>query len=47
VLAIGSPEEVVASGAYASIPEHTHTHGHLRTDHAPHEQHAAHPEIQK
>ena len=31
VLAIGTPEEVVASGAYASIREHTHTHGHART----------------
>ncbi len=31
VLAIGTPEEVVASGAYASIREHTHTHGHARS----------------
>jgi len=31
VLAIGTPGEVVASGAYASIREHTHTHGHART----------------
>ncbi|HEX8807202.1 MAG TPA: metal ABC transporter ATP-binding protein [Candidatus Aquilonibacter sp.] len=31
VLAIGTPDEVVASGAYASIREHTHTHGHART----------------
>jgi ABC-type Mn2+/Zn2+ transport system ATPase subunit len=31
VLAIGTPAEVVASGAYASIREHTHTHGHART----------------
>ncbi|HVS46495.1 MAG TPA: metal ABC transporter ATP-binding protein [Verrucomicrobiae bacterium] len=32
VLAIGTPDEVVAAGAYASIREHTHTHGHLRHD---------------
>lgn len=31
VLALGTPEEVVASGAYASIREHAHTHGHART----------------
>lgn len=31
VLALGTPEEVVASGAYASIREHTHTHGHARS----------------
>ena len=31
VLAVGTPREVVASGAYAAIREHTHTHGHLRT----------------
>ncbi|MGA7570572.1 MAG: metal ABC transporter ATP-binding protein [Candidatus Aquilonibacter sp.] len=31
VLAVGTPAEVVASGAYASIREHTHTHGHART----------------
>ncbi|MGB6987321.1 MAG: metal ABC transporter ATP-binding protein [Candidatus Aquilonibacter sp.] len=31
VLAIGTPQEVVASGAYASIREHTHTHGHARS----------------
>jgi ABC-type Mn2+/Zn2+ transport system ATPase subunit len=30
VLALGSPEEVVESGAYAGIREHTHTHGHAR-----------------
>ena len=30
VLAIGSPQEVVESGAYASIREHAHTHGHAR-----------------
>jgi ABC-type Mn2+/Zn2+ transport system ATPase subunit len=43
-LAIGKPREVVESGAYASIREHVHTHGHMRTDHAPHEAHALHPE---
>jgi manganese transport system ATP-binding protein len=32
VLAIGTPAEVVAAGAYASIREHTHTHGHQRHD---------------
>jgi ABC-type Mn2+/Zn2+ transport system ATPase subunit len=32
VLAIGTPDEVLESGAYAAIREHTHTHGHLRTD---------------
>jgi ABC-type Mn2+/Zn2+ transport system ATPase subunit len=32
VLACGDPEEVLESGAYASIREHTHTHGHLRVD---------------
>jgi manganese/iron transport system ATP-binding protein len=31
VLAIGTPDEVVESGTYASIREHTHTHGHART----------------
>jgi len=31
VLAIGKPDEVVESGAYASIREHTHTHGHARS----------------
>ena len=30
VLAHGSPHEVVESGSYASIREHTHTHGHMR-----------------
>jgi len=30
VLAIGTPEEVLESGAYAGIREHTHTHGHMR-----------------
>ncbi len=45
VLALGNPHDVVASGAYAGIREHTHTHGHLRVDHAPHEDHAQHPEI--
>ena len=32
VLAIGTPNDVLDSGAYAGIREHTHTHGHLRTD---------------
>jgi ABC-type Mn2+/Zn2+ transport system ATPase subunit len=45
VLAIGTPQEVAESGAYGSIREHTHTHGHLRFDHEPHESHALHPEI--
>lgn len=45
VLAIGTPDEVVASGAYAGIREHTHTHGHVRTDHAAHDAHAVHPEM--
>jgi ABC-type Mn2+/Zn2+ transport system ATPase subunit len=30
VLAVGDPQSVLASGAYAAIREHTHTHGHLR-----------------
>jgi ABC-type Mn2+/Zn2+ transport system ATPase subunit len=47
VLAIGDPREVVESGAYAGIREHTHTHGHLRTDHDAHEAHAAHPELRR
>jgi ABC-type Mn2+/Zn2+ transport system ATPase subunit len=45
VLALGTPDEVVASGAYSAIREHTHTHGHLRHDHEPHAPHAIHPEI--
>jgi manganese transport system ATP-binding protein len=45
VLAIGTPREVVESGAYSAIREHTHTHGHLRHDHEPHAAHAAHPEM--
>ena len=45
ILAFGTPAQVVASGAYAAIREHTHTHGHLRHDHDPHEGHAAHPEV--
>jgi len=45
VLAMGPPRDVVASGAYSAIREHTHTHGHLRHDHEPHAAHAAHPEI--
>ncbi|MFN2450643.1 MAG: metal ABC transporter ATP-binding protein [Candidatus Baltobacteraceae bacterium] len=32
VLGIGKPEEVLESGAYAGIREHTHTHGHMRVD---------------
>ncbi|MGA8532690.1 MAG: metal ABC transporter ATP-binding protein [Candidatus Tumulicola sp.] len=47
VLALGKPREVVASGAYAAIREHTHTHGHLRTDHEAHEAHAVHPELRR
>jgi ABC-type Mn2+/Zn2+ transport system ATPase subunit len=31
VLADGDPATVLASGAYASIREHTHTHGHARS----------------
>lgn len=45
LLAIGTPREVADSGAYASIREHMHAHGHLRLDHEPHEAHAYHPEI--
>ena len=30
VLAIGPPDEVLSSGAYAGIREHTHVHGHKR-----------------
>jgi ABC-type Mn2+/Zn2+ transport system ATPase subunit len=45
VLTQGTPREVVESGAYSAIREHTHTHGHLRHDHEPHAAHAAHPEI--
>ena len=30
VLALGDPREVVEGGSYASIREHTHTHGHMR-----------------
>ena len=32
VLADGDPREVLASGAYAAIREHAHTHGHARSD---------------
>ncbi len=32
VLADGNPGEVLASGAYAAIREHAHTHGHSRAD---------------
>ncbi len=45
VLALGTPREVVESGAYSAIREHTHTHGHLRHDHEPHAAHASHPEM--
>jgi ABC-type Mn2+/Zn2+ transport system ATPase subunit len=45
VLGLGTPSEVVESGAYSAIREHTHTHGHLRHDHEPHAAHAVHPEI--
>jgi len=47
VIALDTPEAIVESGAYAAIPEHTHTHGHLRLDHEPHEEHASHPEIHR
>ncbi len=45
VLALGTPREVVETGVYSAIREHTHTHGHLRHDHEPHAAHAGHPEI--
>ena len=45
VIALGTPREVLESGAYTAIREHTHTHGHLRTDHEAHDEHASHPEI--
>lgn len=32
VLAVGDPAQVLASGAYAGIREHTHVHGHARAD---------------
>ena len=32
VLADGAPQDVLAGGAYVSIREHTHTHGHLQAD---------------
>ena len=38
-------DEVVESGTYAAIREHTHTHGHLRTDHETHASARDHPEI--
>ncbi|MBV8489632.1 MAG: metal ABC transporter ATP-binding protein [Candidatus Eremiobacteraeota bacterium] len=47
VLALGTPKDVVESGAYAAIREHTHTHGHLRHDHEPHASHATHPELHR
>jgi len=45
ILALGTPSEVEASGAYASIREHTHTHGHLRHDREAREGHAEPPEV--
>lgn len=45
VVAIGTPDEIARSGAYAAVRESTHTHGHLRTDHDSHEGHHKHPEI--
>lgn len=38
VLADGDPVTVLSSGTYASIREHTHTHGHARSD-ATHAEH--------
>jgi ABC-type Mn2+/Zn2+ transport system ATPase subunit len=32
VLAEGDPATVLASGAYAGIREHSHVHGHARTE---------------
>jgi manganese transport system ATP-binding protein len=32
ILADGDPATVLSAGTYASIREHTHTHGHVRTD---------------
>jgi manganese transport system ATP-binding protein len=32
ILADGDPATVLGSGAYASIREHTHTHGHVRSE---------------
>ena len=32
LLADGAPDAVLDSGAYTSIREHTHTHGHARSD---------------
>ena len=32
ILADGDPATVLSSGAYTSIREHTHTHGHVRSD---------------
>jgi ABC-type Mn2+/Zn2+ transport system ATPase subunit len=45
VLALGTPQDVVESGAYAGIREHTHTHGHMRFDRVPHTEHYPPPEI--
>jgi len=35
VLSEGDPETVLDSGAYAGIREHTHVHGHARSEGAP------------
>jgi ABC-type Mn2+/Zn2+ transport system ATPase subunit len=35
VLAEGDPDAVLATGAYAGIREHSHVHGHARTDEPP------------
>jgi ABC-type Mn2+/Zn2+ transport system ATPase subunit len=32
ILADGTPTDVLESGAYAAIREHTHIHGHHRAD---------------
>jgi ABC-type Mn2+/Zn2+ transport system ATPase subunit len=45
VLALGTPREVVESGAYEAIHHDMHMHGHTRHDHEPHEAHGAHPEM--
>jgi manganese transport system ATP-binding protein len=36
ILADGAPDEVLQSGAYAAIREHTHIHGHHRADERAH-----------
>jgi ABC-type Mn2+/Zn2+ transport system ATPase subunit len=45
ILAIGEPRHVRDCGVYWTIREHTHVHGHVRSDHEAHEAHAQHPEI--